>query len=268
VLSCRCIDEVPTREGNELGRILFADDEETFLLATAELLRDEGYCCDCACDATEALALFRRKKYDLLITDIQMPGNPKLELINAVRQVTSALPVIVVTGYPSLDSAIDSIGLPVVAYLVKPLVFEQFLSTVARCVEQAKVYQTMGSVQRELETWSQQIGCIRQLLEQPVKCPQTQLIDAYVAGTLKNVAVSLTELQRLAGVLARHSQQPEPRWICALARTETMADLLRETVDVLERTKNAFKSKQLGQLRHRLQVVLDQWENDAEVENL
>lgn len=265
--SCHCIEEVRTLEGNELGRILLADDEEVFVRATAELLRDEGYRCDCACDATNALTLLRRGMYDLLITDIKMPGNPNLELIREVQRIATALPVIVVTGYPSLDSAIHSIDLPVVAYLVKPLDFGQFLSTVGRWVEQSRAYQTVCHVQYGLETWSQDLGRIKQLLEPPAKRPSSQLVDAFVAGTLKNVAGSLTEIQRMAGALARHHAEPEQRWICELARTETMVDLLRETVDVLERTRNAFKSKQLGQLRHKLQVVLDQWENDSISEN-
>lgn len=259
--SCRCINEVPTQRGNELGSILFVDDEETFLLATAELLRDEGYHCDCARDATEALTQLRRGRYDLLITDIKMPGNPNLELIREVQQVAATLPVIVVTGYPSLDSAIDSVHLPVVAYLVKPLEFPQFLGTVGRWVEQSKTYRAVSQIQHGLETWTQELGRIQQSFAQPAPPPNSHLVETFVASTLRSVAGSLTELQRLAGTLARHHEQPEQRWICELARTETMVALLRETVDVLERTKNAFKSKQLGQLRHRLQVAIDQWEN-------
>jgi CheY-like chemotaxis protein len=262
VSSCHCIEETQPSENNDAGRILIADDQETFLYATAELLRDEGYHCDCARDATEALQRLRLASYDLLITDIKMPGNPNLELITAVQQLATALPVIVVTGYPSLDSAIDSVHLSVVAYLVKPLEFEQLLSTTARWVEQSKAYQTMCRVERGVKAWSQELRRIIQLLERPASPPLPQLIDAFVATTLKNMAEPLIAIQRLAGVLARPHPSPEQGWMCQLARTETVVDLLRETVDVLERTKNAFKSKQLGHLRHRLQVVLDQWESD------
>lgn len=264
--SCHSIEEVEILKSNEPGRILFADDEEVFLHATAELLRDEGYRCDCARDVQEALAWLRRRRYDLLITDIKMPGNPNLELIREVQHLAANLPVIVVTGYPSLDSAIHSVHLPVVAYLVKPLDFETFMDTVRCWVEQSKAYQAICRVQFGLETWSQEIEPIKQLLQQPAKRPCPQLIEAFVAGTLKNVAESLLELQYLTGALAKHPTPPEQQqWVCQLARTTTMVDLIRETVDVLERTKNAFKSKSLGQLRHKLQVVLDQWENDSQL---
>ncbi len=57
------------------AKILLADDEQTFLHSTADLLRDQGYECDCAMDAEEASALMQRTEYDLLISDINMPGN-------------------------------------------------------------------------------------------------------------------------------------------------------------------------------------------------
>jgi DNA-binding NtrC family response regulator len=265
VSSCHSIEEVKILKSNELGRILFADDEEVFLRATTELLRDEGYRCDCARDVQEALARLRRRRYDLLITDIKMPGNPNLELIREVQQLAANLPVIVVTGYPSLESAIHSVHLPVVAYLVKPLDYKEFINAVRRGVEQSKAYQAICRVQSGLKTWSQEIGRIKQLLQQPAKHSHPQLIEAFVAGTLKNVAESLLELQSLTGAMAKHPVAPEQQqWVCQLARTATMVDLIRETVEVLERTKSAFKSKSLGEVRHKLQVVLDQWENDSQ----
>jgi CheY-like chemotaxis protein len=57
------------------GRILLADDEETFLHATADLLRREGYECETVPDAPSALAKVKGSPYDLLISDLEMPGN-------------------------------------------------------------------------------------------------------------------------------------------------------------------------------------------------
>jgi DNA-binding response OmpR family regulator len=52
---------------NKLGRILITDDEETFLNSTADLLRREGYECDCASDAETAIGMLKTSRYDLLI---------------------------------------------------------------------------------------------------------------------------------------------------------------------------------------------------------
>jgi PAS domain S-box-containing protein len=114
----------------EHRRILIADDEEIFLHTTADLLRRKGYECACAPDATSAANLLRDNRYDLLIADIKMPGNGELEFLHALPRLAPGLPAVVVTAYPSLQSAIQSIQLPVTAYLVKPVAFPELLAQV------------------------------------------------------------------------------------------------------------------------------------------
>ena len=114
----------------EPGRILIADDEESFLYSTADVLRREGYECSCASDARAATEMLKEDGYDLLIADIKMQGNSDLEFIKALPQIAEGMPVILVTGYPYLNSAIDSIQLPVVAYLVKPFELNELLMRV------------------------------------------------------------------------------------------------------------------------------------------
>ncbi len=137
-------EEVPRRgvaiRGNpmvNMGRILVADDDETFRQSTAELLRREGYRCDCTSGAESALEKLRTTSYDLLIADIKMPGKSGLDLVAELPRIAFDIPAIVVTGYPSLDSAVWSVGMDVAAYLVKPLDFEQLLR---------HVRETMGKI--------------------------------------------------------------------------------------------------------------------------
>lgn len=118
----------------ELGRILLADDEELFLHSTADLLRRQGYECDCAVDARTAVEMLGKKSYDLLIADIKMPGNPDLEFIKELPRIAEGMPAILVTGYPSLNSAIQSIQLPVVSYLIKPFEFSDLLAQVMSAI--------------------------------------------------------------------------------------------------------------------------------------
>jgi DNA-binding NtrC family response regulator len=109
------------------GRILVADDETTFLETTADLLRDEGFECDATADAYMAREMLCQKEYDLLIADIRMPGNLKLELIQGLQEIAAGLPAILVTGYPALDTAILSTRFSVAGYLLKPLDFDELL---------------------------------------------------------------------------------------------------------------------------------------------
>lgn len=118
----------------EQGHLLIADDDETFLHALAAVLEREGHVCTCAPDAATAAEELQRAACDVLIADIKMPGNTDLELIHELPQIAAGVPVILITGYPSLESAIAAIPLPVVAYLVKPPTFAQLFAAVNKAV--------------------------------------------------------------------------------------------------------------------------------------
>ena len=113
------------------GRILIADDEPTFLSSTAELLRGEGFTVDAVGNGEGALKAITTAPYDLMITDLEMPGNADLDLVRQVAHVSGGLPIIIITGFPSVRSAVASIELPVAAYLVKPVHFPELLQRVS-----------------------------------------------------------------------------------------------------------------------------------------
>ena len=119
----------------QTNRILIADDNETFLLATADLLRREGYECYYAPDATTVIDTLKSVKFDLLISDINMPGNTGLELIKKLREVAAGLPVILITGSPFPDTQIQSLKPPVTACLNKPLDLEALLMHVRSSIK-------------------------------------------------------------------------------------------------------------------------------------
>ncbi len=108
-------------------KILIADDDETFLLATTDLLRREGYECYYAPDAKTVIETLKSVKFDLLISDINMPGNNELELIKELPEIAEGLPVILITGSLYSDAQIQSLKPPVTACLSKPLDFEELL---------------------------------------------------------------------------------------------------------------------------------------------
>lgn len=116
------------------GLILIADDDAAFRMATRAYLRQHGYECEVAPDGTVAADLLRSLRFDLVISDINMPGNRGLEFIESLPQVATGLPVILLTGYPSEQSVAHSERLQVVAYLVKPPEPEQLLALVDQAI--------------------------------------------------------------------------------------------------------------------------------------
>lgn len=119
---------------NQQYRILIADDEPLYRNTTAELLRDEGYECICVEDANDAIGVLREHTFDLILSDLNMPGNLKLELLKEGRTTYSHIPMIVVTGVPSIPSAIESVRLGIADYLLKPVKFDELLTAIERAI--------------------------------------------------------------------------------------------------------------------------------------
>jgi len=234
------------------GRILLADDEATFLRSTADLLRREGYACDTVPDAPTALERVKASPYDLLISDLEMPGNENLALIRKVAEIAGGLPVIIITGFPSTWSAIAAIDLPVCGYLLKPVGLPDLLERVAVAVARFRSYQVMRGTEERLRQWSTDFA----QASARGGAPAAGSVDAFLALTLRNVMGSLTDLEQLGRALSGTSAERHACQILNCPRGAQLMEAVQETIRVLEETKGAFKSKQLGDLRHRLELVL------------
>ena len=79
-------------------RLLFADDDKSFADSIKILLQKKGYYVDTAFDGKEALNLLQKMPYDILITDIRMPGSSGLELITECRKLSQAIRIIAISG--------------------------------------------------------------------------------------------------------------------------------------------------------------------------
>lgn len=244
-------------ESGHGGRILIADDEEIFLESTADLLRREGYECDCVPDADAAIVRLESHPYDLLIADIKMPGNPELELVHRIPELAPGLPVILVTGYPSLRSAIQSVQLPVVAYLIKPVSLEQLLDCVQTHTERARAYRAVRTAQDRLENWVGDLAQLEQVLRAPTPAEDTAVpVDAFLSLTLRNIVGSLADLQRLVEAVTKGRAEQAGTVFMNLPQPTRLMAALEETIGVLEKTKSAFKSKDLGELRKKLEGLV------------
>jgi len=240
------------------GRILFADDEMVFLSAMGDLLRQAGYACDCVADATAALELLRRQPYDLLISDIKMPDNAELRLVRELAEIAPGIPAILVTGYPSFDSALQSIELPVVAYLTKPLRFEELLKHVRAAIERSQNVRLVRSTRQRLQDWRQELDRIEQAMVGKAENNNAAAsVDAFMALTMRNLAGCLTDLQRVTEAMNMPAVGQSACQLLNCPRPARLTEAVRKTIRVLEETKRSFKSKELAELRLELQELLE-----------
>lgn len=101
-------------------RMLIVDDEETIRWALSELFMQDGFGVHLAADGDEAIALLEGEPYDYLITDLKMPGRSGIDVVRQARQRNPMLGVTVLTGYATLETAIEAVRLHAWDYATKP----------------------------------------------------------------------------------------------------------------------------------------------------
>lgn len=101
------------------ARILLVDDNAVVRDMLVDLVSSLGYSADAASGGVEALALFERNRYDIVLTDLVMPGMSGWEVLVGVRQRDPQIPVIIITGTPAIGD--PRAALPGVAVLKKPV---------------------------------------------------------------------------------------------------------------------------------------------------
>jgi CheY-like chemotaxis protein len=240
----------------EMGQILIADDEETFLISTADLLRIEGYKCDCTSNSIEAVEKLQSVEYDLLIADIKMQGNFELELIQYLPQIVQYLPVILVTGYPSMKSAIQSIELPVMAYLVKPIDFGELLEKVRISTQNSRLVKTVKDIRKRLQQWNEDLKAIEEIVNIMPQNESSMHVETFINLTFHNIIGAILDLKHLTDTPAIGSIKNEICHLFNCPRLRMFRKALFETIEVIENTKSSFKSRDLGELRKKLEGLL------------
>ena len=238
------------------GRILIADDEPTFLTATADLLRREGYEVDTVPDGGTALERVAATQYDLLISDLEMPGNEELRRIREVANIAGGLPVIIITGFPSTRSAMASIELPVSAYLLKPVPFADLLARVDASVARFRSYRAMRRAEERMAKWREDFEHVA-ATKAIGTTGASPSVDTFLALTLRNVMGSLNDLENLSHALSGQQVEQHACQLMNCPRGAQLHAAVQEAIDVLEETKTAFKSKQLADLRKKLELLLE-----------
>ena len=115
--------------------ILWVDDEIESLEAHVLFLREQGFEVAQAAHGDDAIALLQRRPYGLILLDEQLPGRRGLELVEEIRSIDPAIPVVMVTKSEEAGTMHEAIGIELEDYLVKPVNPRQVLTVVTRLLE-------------------------------------------------------------------------------------------------------------------------------------
>jgi len=131
-------EEAPSLKRVELdnpkARILAVDDEEIILSSFRKILVLAGYSIDTVEKGSEALGLIRKNDYDFIFTDLKMPEMDGVELTKAAKHLRPDIDIIVITGYASIETAVETVSVGAMAYIEKPFTEDELLAFVKKAL--------------------------------------------------------------------------------------------------------------------------------------
>lgn len=123
---------------NETAFVLVVDDEGAIRYSVSKTLQRVGYNVNEASSGEEALEMMRNQRYDVVLTDIRMPGLTGVELLKRIKDIAPDAIVILMTGYASLGTAVEALRLGAHDYLIKPSSSQDIRQSVSRGVERSR----------------------------------------------------------------------------------------------------------------------------------
>jgi DNA-binding NtrC family response regulator len=136
--------------------ILIVDDDSLVCDSLREMLTFEGYAVETALSASAALAKVKEDSFNLILSDIQMPGMNGLELLKEIKGLNSDALVVFITGHGHIDGAIEAIKLGAYDYITKPIDDLRLQVTIQRALEQHKLMVSYESLKKRLRPWDLQ----------------------------------------------------------------------------------------------------------------
>jgi signal transduction histidine kinase len=164
---------------SEQLKVLVVDDEESVVVTIKAILQLDGYNVATTTSGVQARAMVRDVEYDLVLTDLRLEDGDGLEVLKAVREHHPETITIMLTGYASLESAIQAIRAGAYDYLVKPSEVEELRSTVARGIERRRLGQELRKRVAELERANREIADLNSSLQRRIDDATAELKERY-----------------------------------------------------------------------------------------
>ncbi len=147
------------------GTVLVIDDEPVLQDVLGALLEGDGYDCHHAMTAADGLRVLQEEEVDVVLLDLMLPDRPGLEILPEIKNLDPHLPVVVITAYSSVESAIEAMRGGAFHYVPKPFKNEEVLSLVRRAAERRALVVENRDLRSRLEGMGEIVGTSRRIQE-------------------------------------------------------------------------------------------------------
>ena len=139
----------------EKANILIIDDDAAILDSCSQALKKEGYSVNGAKDGIEGLVLYHREFFHVVLLDLKLPGIDGMGVLNRIHEETPETPVIIITGYATIESAVEAMRLGAFDYMAKPFSPKEVRVTVDKALKNRKILLENRYLRQELEAISE-----------------------------------------------------------------------------------------------------------------
>jgi CheY-like chemotaxis protein len=190
--------EPPENPGVETVQVLIADDEADLLAVLRDALERPPYEITTAEDGQGALSLLREGRFDVVITDLVMPGADGLEVLRVARAAAHEVLVVIITGHATVETAIEAIRQGAYDYIRKPFRLEELELVVANAAERIRLCRENRRLAEQLEVAYRELGeCAPQGSGPRVYTSPEAAISAWRPPTGANLLEALERVARL-----------------------------------------------------------------------
>lgn len=205
--------------------ILFVDDESEFAVMMSKVLDLRGFFVQTANSGAHALKAYSSQEYDLVVTDLSMPGMDGIELVREIRKMNPSQRIIIITGFPSQMSQRQAFKLGTINYIVKPFSINRFLEVVAEALEEEDEDGLVGPIRLKCEDLIQMYALgAKNIVIEIMNAQNGDMGRVYI----EKGKVVHAEVNKLKGEHAFYEIQS---WNSGIFRTEALRGRIPHTID-------------------------------------
>ena len=236
------------------GLILVVDDDYVVCNFISTLLNKHGYSVIACESGKEALAKLQDNKIDAVLTDIIMPVVSGVEILEKIHNTNPEIPVILMTGYPDIDTAVDAIKKGVFDFIVKPYKPEQLIHSLEKALKYKRLVEMEKDYKNILEEFNKEMETL--ITERTMN-----LMALTVADRVRNPATVIGYIGKKMLQRKDISEDFKENLVSIIEETEKLQNIVRDFHNLLKSKESKFRYEDINEV---IESVLPTIEKEAE----
>lgn len=242
---------------NNSGRIIIVGKNGEWINSICDSLGTENYELHCIQDFTTDGLSTSSQEYHVMIVAIEDDPESQRRVIREIFHEKVSIPVIVIAKYFSPEFLLQAFTLPIITCFVYPVAPEPLKKSVADAIQINQISKANHLIRQQIGEWDKQLAVIEKNCTSNSRSARFFSVSDFMDISFYNILNIIKDIRFLTKSLLNPNVEPEACHMMDCPRLDILNKVLHETIDVLELTKNAFKSRELGLIRRKLEGIMN-----------